>query len=279
MTPAAGQTPDEPTVTADAPPPAPAAYPARHRYQGEVAERYLEHRAGDRKWRLEQEVMQRLIAALPPGSAILDLPIGTGRYLELYAAGGHRVVGLDISPDMLRLSRDGAGADAIAGLVRGDAAAIPLRDGAVDYVVSTRLMNWFPAPVFARAVAELARVASRGLVLGVREVQRIALPQLPAMGRELASEPVASFRRLLRPFKERGVARLDAARRALGLPGGADRDRPPGIILHGAADVRAAFAASRLAVEDVVTIDERTAFSRRPLAYAPLRVYVLRRAA
>lgn len=48
----------------------------------------------------------RLVAALPPGSRVLDVGAGTGRPVaERLAAAGHRVVGIDVSPVMVDIAR------------------------------------------------------------------------------------------------------------------------------------------------------------------------------
>lgn len=226
-------------------------YSAREHYRGDVAARYDEERSTDRKWQLEQELMSRLIAELPRGSSILDVPFGTGRYLDSYERGGHRVLGLDISGDMMRAARP---SPAIAGMVIGDVTRIPLADRSVDHVVSTRLMNWLPPDVFAQAIGEIARVARHGVILGIRESERLRAEHLPELWRELSATPRASLRRVLRPLLRREHA----------------------IRLHPIRAVRAAFAEHRLEIAGCARIDEGTAFSRRAFHHAPLTTYVLR---
>lgn len=226
-------------------------YSAREHYQGEVANRYLEERTGDRKWKLEQELMARLIGALPRGSSILDVPLGTGRYLPFYERGGHHVIGLDVSKDMMKQAEVG---ETLTAAVLGDVTSIPLADHAVDHVVSTRLMNWLPAPVFTRALAEIARVARHGVILGIRECEPVRVEHLSAALREFAGSPRASLRRILRPLVRRNHA----------------------IILHPTSFVRSELAKHRLQVVDCTRIDEGTAFSRRAFHHAPLHTYVLR---
>ena len=45
--------------------------------------------------------LSRLLA-VRPGSVILDLACGTGTLTEIFARAGHRMVGVDLSADMLR---------------------------------------------------------------------------------------------------------------------------------------------------------------------------------
>lgn len=44
-------------------------------------------------------------AALPPGSLVLDAGCGPGLVAEAFLAAGHRVTGVDLSPEMLRRAR------------------------------------------------------------------------------------------------------------------------------------------------------------------------------
>ncbi len=226
-------------------------YSARQHYRGDVADRYNDERVGDLKWELEQQVMARLIGALPRGVSILDVPLGTGRYLPFYERGGHHVVGLDVSGDMMRQARLGT---TLIGALIGDVTRIPLADRSVDYVVSTRLMNWLPPDVFARAIAEIARVARQGVLLGIRESERVRRDHLPAIWQEFSATPRASLRRVLRPLLRRQHA----------------------ILVHPMGSVHAELARHRLEIVDRVQIDEGTAFSRRAFYHSPLHTYVLR---
>jgi SAM-dependent methyltransferase len=105
---------------------------------------------------IEEPVAREILAALPPGRA-LDAACGTGRYAALLAGRGHRVLGVDSSPDML----DRARAKVPTGVfTRGDLRWLPVPDDAVDLVVCALALTHVPAlaPVFA----EFARVLRPG---------------------------------------------------------------------------------------------------------------------
>jgi SAM-dependent methyltransferase len=53
---------------------------------------------------VEEPIVHQILDGLPAGSA-LDAACGTGRHAEYLAARGHRVIGVDISPDMLARAR------------------------------------------------------------------------------------------------------------------------------------------------------------------------------
>jgi SAM-dependent methyltransferase len=234
-------------------------YRARTRYVGAVAGRYVERRASSVKWQREQRAVESLIAAFPRGSIVLDVPLGTGRFLDAYARAGHRACGIDISADMLAQAMAG-GAAAGAWLVRGEVERLPLADAAVDYVVCTRFMNWIGPELFARVVGELRRVTRARLVVHVRVAQTLSVTD--------------AIRRLLAP----GAGAPPLARRlrralADGLPARAQRT---GYVLHPAAAVHAVFARHGLIVRRLVALDERVVPWRRQCH--ELRVYVLGRA-
>ncbi len=119
----------------------------------------------DRAWR------RRAIAALAirPGARVLDLACGSGDLTAAAQAAGARVVGLDFSAGMLEAARARRLGDVV---VRGDALALPLADGAMDAVVSGFALRNFVD--LAAAFAEVARVLRPGGRLALLEVDRPA---------------------------------------------------------------------------------------------------------
>jgi SAM-dependent methyltransferase len=112
----------------------------------------------------DEPVMHEIIDALAPGDA-LDAACGTGRYAEYLAGRGHRVIGVDSSPDML----DRARARVPAGEFRlGDLRRLPQPDRSVDLVVSGLALCHVPA--LAPVMAEFARVLRPGGHLVISDV-------------------------------------------------------------------------------------------------------------
>jgi SAM-dependent methyltransferase len=72
----------------------------------------------------DEPVMHQIIDAVAPGDA-LDAACGTGRYAEYLAGRGHRVVGVDSSPDMLARARARAPSPRSQPGCRSDAAKNP----------------------------------------------------------------------------------------------------------------------------------------------------------
>ena len=143
--------------------------PASARYRGEAAEHYDSIRTQGRKWRREQEIVQELLSALAGGNDILDVPLGTGRFLEIYQELGLIPVGLDISEDMLQVANEKASEQACdLRTCVSDVKSIPFLNGAFDGVICIRLFNLIPLEECQRALEELARVSRCHVIIGIR---------------------------------------------------------------------------------------------------------------
>jgi demethylmenaquinone methyltransferase / 2-methoxy-6-polyprenyl-1,4-benzoquinol methylase len=107
----------------------------------------------DPRWRRE------LVSHVPSdGGTVLDVATGTGLVAERLLAAGHRVTGLDQSPDMLAVARRRFG-DRVA-LVEASATDIPFPDASFDHLTFTYLLRYVDDP--AATLTELARVVRHG---------------------------------------------------------------------------------------------------------------------
>ncbi|MFB9445911.1 class I SAM-dependent methyltransferase [Dactylosporangium vinaceum] len=113
--------------------------------------------------------------ALPPGVA-LDAACGTGRYTAYLAQQGHRVIGVDSSPDMLAHARTRAPSTELR---QGDLCELPLPDDHVDIVVCALALTHLPD--VGPAIAEFARVLRPGGHLVITDVHQelVALGSVP----------------------------------------------------------------------------------------------------
>ena len=102
-----------------------------------------------------------LAEQLGPGcKRILDIGCGGGLLANDLAARGHRVAGLDMTPENLAIARARDVTQSVA-YYRGDAYALPFADGSFDAVCAMDLLEHVEDP--ARVIAEAARVlAPRG---------------------------------------------------------------------------------------------------------------------
>jgi SAM-dependent methyltransferase len=204
----------------------------------------------------------------------LDVPLGTGRFLDHYARRGLRVYGLDISNDMLRVAQ-GGGTRPIA-MLQADTERIPLRDGAVDYVVCARLLNWVPAPVFKTILSEFCRVARCGVLIEVRVVRQLSISELArSFGLDVVTGPGALSMSIIRTVQKGVISRLRAIKRTvLRRARASDGVEAFGYVVHGVYEVDRMIADERLEIEDSIIIDQRRSYVRRVVQ--PYVAYVLK---
>jgi ArsR family transcriptional regulator len=93
---------------------------------------------------------------------LLDIGTGTGRVLELLGPHARAAVGVDRSPEMLRLARSKLSTAGLEGVEvrQSDLRALPFADGMFDTVVIQHVLHFTDDP--AAAVAEAARVTASG---------------------------------------------------------------------------------------------------------------------
>jgi len=122
------------------------------------AERYDRSRPG-----YPPEAVERLATALGlgPGSRVLELGAGTGKFTRQLRPRVGGLVAVDPVEPMLRALRAALpGAAAVA----GQAEAIPLGPGVADAVVCAQCFHWFDGPA---ALSEIHRVLAPGGRLGL----------------------------------------------------------------------------------------------------------------
>jgi arsenite methyltransferase len=134
------------------------------------------------------------IAALRPGQVVLDLGSGGGYDAFLAARavapeGGPagRVIGIDMTPEMLELARTNArklGLDSVVEFRQGYIEALPIEAEAVDVILSNCVINL--APDKDAVFREAHRVLRRGGWLSISDIVSDA-PLSPARRRDLAS--------------------------------------------------------------------------------------------
>jgi SAM-dependent methyltransferase len=115
-------------------------------------------------WPFGERIVRRV--AVQPGEDVLDVACGTGNAAIRAAQAGGRVVGVDLTPELLEVGRRLA---AEAGVEiewrEGDAEALPAKDERFDVVLST--FGCMFAPRHELAARELARVLRPGGRLAV----------------------------------------------------------------------------------------------------------------
>lgn len=102
------------------------------------------------------------VVGVGPGDEVLDVGCGHGNTtLAAARAGAKRVVGLDLTPELLAVARQRSAAQGLdVDWQEGDAEDLPFADGSFDVVTSTLAVIFAPHP--EQAAGELARVCRRG---------------------------------------------------------------------------------------------------------------------
>lgn len=134
----------------------------------EAAERYFAAHADDwdaiRSLHVPESRVEAAMAELlddAPIGRLVDLGTGTGRMLELFGTRASRAIGVDRSPEMLRLARAKlAQSVPSAELRQGDLAALPLAEAIADTIILHQVLHFLAQP--AGAIAEAARLLAAG---------------------------------------------------------------------------------------------------------------------
>ncbi|MCK4718701.1 MAG: class I SAM-dependent methyltransferase, partial [Thermoplasmata archaeon] len=100
---------------------------------------------------------------LPPGSRVLDIGSGNGRNAIYLASLGHKVIGVDVVPEMVDVAnKRAAQLDLILEFVVGDARELAFEEE-MDGVVCIAALHHLPSPEDrSRAMEELWRVLKPG---------------------------------------------------------------------------------------------------------------------
>ncbi|PPK69744.1 class I SAM-dependent methyltransferase [Actinokineospora auranticolor] len=132
---------------------------------------------GNGAFAIDEPELRRIIDPLPPGTA-LDAACGTGRYARLLADRGHRVLGVDGSPEMLDHARPRVPE---AEFRLGDLRGLPVDDASVDLVTCGLALTHLPD--LTPAFAEFARVLRPGghLVVVDMHPESVARGSIPSV--------------------------------------------------------------------------------------------------
>jgi ArsR family transcriptional regulator len=134
-----------------------------------AAERYFAARARDwdqiRSLHIAESEVEAAIARALGGRSLgrlVDIGTGTGRMIELFGSAAEHAVGLDRSPEMLRMARAKLAEAGLrsAELRQGDMYSLPLGSGSADTVIIHQVLHYAQQP--AGAVAEAARLLAPG---------------------------------------------------------------------------------------------------------------------
>lgn len=107
-----------------------------------------------------------MLVGFPPGTVVLDVPVGTGRFLDHYAKCGFVVIGVDRSQDMLNLAQTHKHQGQTFYI--GDVRALGMERQSVDIAVACRITRWLSPEDCQKAIRELMRVARKRVIFTAR---------------------------------------------------------------------------------------------------------------
>lgn len=125
-------------------------------------DRWAETPQGRKAYDVEVELLLKL-GDLAPGQTIVEVGCGTGAHLGVFLREGIHVIGVDISPHMLRVARQALGKG--VQLLLGDAENLPFKENSFDCVALITTLEFVSNP--DKAVHEVLRVSRGKVLLGV----------------------------------------------------------------------------------------------------------------
>jgi ubiquinone/menaquinone biosynthesis C-methylase UbiE len=142
------------------------------KYNGKVAELYNAKRIHAPKWTEEDYLIKDMLFEIPDKSRVLDVPVGTGRFIKHWIHREFDAVGVDVSDDMLSEARREGEID----LKIGTVTALDFEDESFDASVMCRLTRWLTPPERTLALQELQRVTKKRIVFTARMNGQYAYP-------------------------------------------------------------------------------------------------------
>ena len=150
------------------------------------------------------------------GQQVLDLGCGDGEFAPLLASHGARVIGLDLSTDLLSISRTRIEVDGLAGRVRpvcASAHSIPLQSNSVDVVFGMAVLHHLDLQLASREVHRVLKPGGRAIfkepmrnsrfVDGVRAMIPYRQPDVSPFERPLHIDEIRAFASPFRAFSSR----------------------------------------------------------------------------
>lgn len=165
---------------------------------------YRRHQKEEWSWArfvtgFEQRIIRRWLNRYTwaPTDLMLDVPCGTGVLGPLLAAYPFRVAGSDISAEMMRAGRDEYRPDQCCGLAQADITRLPFVPGTIAGVMTLGFMHRVPAAVRQGALAEIARLQPRMIIVTYSldtRVQRVKKAVLSALRPKYVPAPQPATR-------------------------------------------------------------------------------------
>ena len=142
--------------------------PGEKFYTREVAAQYEALRQNDRYWSWENNILDRCLQSFKVADRIADCPVGTGRFMNIYSKHGLRVLGMDISKDMLGEASKKVAENGLEGRVelrQTDVSTLVLEHPEAEALVCFRLLHLISDENLDGLIKGLAAIPSRRIFL------------------------------------------------------------------------------------------------------------------
>lgn len=137
----------------------------KQKYTGPNIKNYVNKREATPQWIQETKIMGELLARYP-SRTIVDIPVGTGRFMQFYAKNRNKVIGLDVSADMLEQARAEAARQKLQSprLELADIFEVDPASYRADVAVCLRFLNHLEQEWVPRALKSLAAIATEAVI-------------------------------------------------------------------------------------------------------------------
>jgi ubiquinone/menaquinone biosynthesis C-methylase UbiE len=122
-------------------------------------------------FRLMRRVIMAELKKCSVRGIIVDIGCGPGYIIREISSAfpGQRIIGLDISPSMVQIAVANLSSTGNVELLQADAEKVPLRDGSVDFVISTgSLHHWRDCDAVLSEIYRILRPGGELLLLDLR---------------------------------------------------------------------------------------------------------------
>lgn len=148
----------------------------KEKYTGKAASEYEKIRKSSEMWWREQKIVSQFLREICQKekiSLVMDVPVGTGRFFDIYEELSVNVLGIDVSEDMLNQARDKAkNRNITIRLVNEDILEFS-EDINPDVIVCTRFLNWLDFKHCKRVISKLSSFYPTYIILGSRTLDLV----------------------------------------------------------------------------------------------------------
>ena len=148
-------------------------------YTSTTAQNYDTDRIKEAIWNKEQIFVQQFVSKIKNKTTILDLPVGTGRFLDIYKNHNHNYIGIDISADMLEIAKQKVPPTTSDLLLQGTSINMPLPDKSVGTSICWRLAHLLTEDELLKTIKEFKRVTQSEIILQTYTYQEIKKRPFP----------------------------------------------------------------------------------------------------